>query len=165
MIKFENLPSTNTPLTAENLRVPYVATALKEGSATMTSGDQITMTSIATNGDGFVLEDGGIKVNRSDIKKVLVSAQIWFNNASAIYEAWFGIKKKSETYYIANSMGRYDEYGYYTISIPPRIINVIEGDIIELVIRASVNTNLQNVNIIINEGGGNSTYLTIQEVD
>lgn len=166
MKTWQNLPNTSTPINADNLNrmMPYVATAIKEGNSTLTSGDQITMTSIIANGGGFILQDGGIKVNRSDIKKVLISGQIWFNNPSGIYEAWVGIKKKEENYYIASSIGRYDAYGYYVIDIAPRIIGVSQGDILELKIRSSINTNLQDVDMKINDGGG-ITYMTIQEVE
>lgn len=157
MKTWQNLPNTSTPINADNLnRIPYCITAIRTNIETVESGNKVTLQTSISNGTGLVLEDGAIVVKDSSIKKVMVSAKVWYtSNASQV---WLAIYKGN-----ISQCEHIDQSGktYYDITIAPKIIEVSLNDKITIGVKGSN----PSYEISVNNGSSSETYLTVQEVE
>lgn len=139
--------------------VKAMTVSAASGDATVTSGQaMLNLPTLSGNTAGSMLSQsgGGIKIG-AGVDRVLVSAAA-FVYASAVGNGyvWFGIHRVRGSAFAEQAVGlsvTNSGVGYTSVSIPPRIVDVQEGDIIKL---RKYNTESFTLR------GGASTYLTVE---
>lgn len=136
LIEFENKPSTNTPINADNLNHNFNEVNVKDyiiatinARQNVDSHSKVLLNSVYHNeGNSFSLNTNGEIVIGADVSYIEISANIYYENLQSGSYAWTQIYKNDvfETGAICPST-------YYAgASIPSIIIPVNEGDIISL---------------------------------
>ena len=139
LIEFQNYPSTETPLNAENLNHNFnelaekniITASISSNYAIKTdSPDTYEMLPLSTYthiGDKLTLENGKIVIGKN-VSLVKISAKLSFNTLTAGLK-WVTVFGKNDTAVLANPN---QLSGRATVSCSDALVSVKEGDTLEL---------------------------------
>lgn len=171
---WENLPSTNTPINANNLNKiedgiedieeqvndKNVITARLNTAINITSTQQydvkkITLDASVVAGNRLTFQNGEIVIGEG-VSKVLISGTIGSTGSDTSY----GMEIHKNNVYQARAYNSFvGSSSYTTISVSPKMIEVAQGDIITLKIY------INSTGITRTIRGNNETHLTVEVIE